>query len=211
MIAKDIELMNTDIQTNVASGTGGGGDIFLRAPAPDSIFAFGDSDILAFARDGRGGNITLDTQIFIGEGFSLFPDTFEPTLLDGNGVVNISATGAISSGAISIPDTSFIEESLAELPQNPIDTGDLLANSCIVRTNAPQGNFVVTGAGGLPDRPGDAALGSFPTGTVQTIPQQGTAVPDLDRPWQMGDPIVEPQGVYRLPQGQLVMSRECSE
>jgi len=31
------------------------------------------------------------------------------------------------------------------------------------------------------------------------------------RPWQKGDPIVEPQGVYRLPSGQLVLSRECSD
>ena len=28
--------------------------------------------------------------------------------------------------------------------------------------------------------------------------------------WQPGDAIEEPQGVYRLPDGQLVMSRECS-
>ncbi|UBF25599.1 hypothetical protein K9N68_29180 [Kovacikia minuta CCNUW1] len=33
----------------------------------------------------------------------------------------------------------------------------------------------------------------------------------LDRPWKPGDPIVEPQGVYQLPNGQLVMSRECSD
>lgn len=31
-----------------------------------------------------------------------------------------------------------------------------------------------------------------------------------DRPWKLGDPIVEPQGVYKLANGELVMSRECS-
>ena len=31
----------------------------------------------------------------------------------------------------------------------------------------------------------------------------------LNRSWQQGDPIVEPQGVYRLPNGKLVLSREC--
>ncbi len=28
--------------------------------------------------------------------------------------------------------------------------------------------------------------------------------------WQIGDPIIEPQGVYQLPDGELVMSRECA-
>ncbi|MEN9520088.1 MAG: hypothetical protein RLZZ381_2676, partial [Cyanobacteriota bacterium] len=31
------------------------------------------------------------------------------------------------------------------------------------------------------------------------------------RPWKKGDPIIEPTGVYRLPNGELVMSRECSQ
>ncbi|MUG93953.1 hypothetical protein F7734_16725 [Scytonema sp. UIC 10036] len=29
------------------------------------------------------------------------------------------------------------------------------------------------------------------------------------RPWKVGDPIVEAQGVYRLANGELVLSREC--
>jgi large exoprotein involved in heme utilization and adhesion len=46
---------------------------------------------------------------------------------------------------------------------------------------------------------------------VETLPIDSTAsTTNTNRPWQKGDPIVEPQGVYRLPNGKLVMSRECS-
>jgi hypothetical protein len=34
---------------------------------------------------------------------------------------------------------------------------------------------------------------------------------DDNRPWQKGDPIIEPTGGYRLSNGELVMSRECSQ
>ncbi|MDV3001599.1 MAG: hypothetical protein N5P05_003205 [Chroococcopsis gigantea SAG 12.99] len=57
---------NSNIRTNVAIGTGGGGQITLTA---DSILAFNDSNILAFAQDGAGGNINLNTPIFFGNGF----------------------------------------------------------------------------------------------------------------------------------------------
>lgn len=29
------------------------------------------------------------------------------------------------------------------------------------------------------------------------------------RRWQKGDPIIEPQGAYRLHKGNIVLSREC--
>ena len=38
-----------------------------------------------------------------------------------------------------------------------------------------------------------------------------SAANPLPRPWKIGDPIVEPQGVYQLANGELVMSRECSK
>ncbi|MBR8835402.1 MAG: hypothetical protein DSM106950_15600 [Stigonema ocellatum SAG 48.90 = DSM 106950] len=73
------------------------------------------------------------------------------------------------------------------------------------RIEIQQGTFTITGSGGLPNRPGDAYVSSYPTGTVRNIEADGTS-----RPWQKGDPIVEPQGVYRLPSRHLVLSRECS-
>jgi large exoprotein involved in heme utilization and adhesion len=199
---------NSDITTFVAQGAGGGGDIKLTA---DSILAFDDSDILAFAPGGTGGNINLKTPAFFGENYRPASRNTDPRTLDGNNRVDVNATGA-EEGVITRPDTTFIQNSLTELPDNQINTDSLLANSCIVRRNEPtRGTFFITGTGGLPQRPGDAQMSTFPTVDIETLPSDGTPTnTNPNRPWQKGDPIVEPQGVYRLPNGKLVLSRECS-
>ncbi|GAP94220.1 two-partner secretion domain-containing protein [Leptolyngbya sp. NIES-2104] len=197
-------LNNSDIISNVASGESGGGNIALKA---GSILAFDDSDILAFSQDGRGGNITLDTRAFFGQNYRPAPRGTDASTLNGNTRVDVNATGTIASGTIVLPDTSFIQNSLTELPENQIDTNTLLANSCIVRRNQPtQGSFTITGAGGLPQRPGDTQMSNFPIVSVETPPD---TEPTSNRVWQKGDAIVEPQGVYRLPNGKLVLSRNC--
>jgi large exoprotein involved in heme utilization and adhesion len=199
---------NSDIISNVASGAGGGGNIDLKA---GSIVAFDDSDILAYARDGQGGNITLNTRAFFGENYRPAPKGTDPGTLDRNNRVDVNASGAVE-GVITRPDTTFIQNSLTELPDNQINTDSLLANSCIVRRNQPtQGSFTITGTGGLPQRPGDAQMSTFSTVDIETLPSDSTpTTTNPKRPWQKGDPIVEPQGVYRLPNGKLVLSRECS-
>jgi large exoprotein involved in heme utilization and adhesion len=200
-LGADQILLRGDSDITTSSG-GNGGNIDITAA---NIIAFNDSDILADSRDARGGNITLDTPAFFGSGY--VPDQTSPGNPDGNGRVDINASGSTASGRITTPDTSFIQNSLSDLPDNSIDTDQLLANSCIVRDrNQPQGQFVITGADGLPDRPGSIALPDFPTGEIRNIPNDT----ETNEPWQLGDPVVEPQGVYRLPDGRLVMSRECS-
>ncbi|MHC5779604.1 two-partner secretion domain-containing protein [Nostoc sp.] len=199
---------NSDITTYVNQGAGEGGKIYLKA---GSIIAFDDSDILAFARDGKGGDITLDTRAFFGEKYSPTSSRNDPlNTLNGNNRVDVNATGTIN-GVITLPDVSFIQNSLTELPENQINTDSLLANSCIVRRNQPtRGSFTITGTGGLPQRPGDAQMSSFPTVDVKTLPSDSTLSNTNPNPsWQKSDPIIEPQGVYRLPNGKLVLSREC--
>ncbi|MDJ0596645.1 MAG: hypothetical protein QNJ72_42870, partial [Pleurocapsa sp. MO_226.B13] len=197
---KNISLAeDADISTNVLSGSGGGGDIILTA---DSIIAFDDSDIFAFAADGRGGNITLDTPAFFAENFTLNSLEANPEILENNSRADLNATGAVS-GAVSIPDVSFIQNSLTELPDNSINTDELVANSCVAPVgNRRQGRFIITGGDSLPLRPGNADLSDFSTGEVRSVPNN-------NRGWQPGDPIIEPQGMYRLTNGKLVLSREC--
>lgn len=190
---------NSDIRTDVASDEGGGGNITLTA---QSITAFDDSDIFAFA-EGEGGNIVLDTPAFFAENFTLNSLTEDPEGLDNNIRADINATGAVS-GFVTIPDVSFIQNSLTELPDNSINTDELVANSCVAPVgNRQQSTFIITGGEGLPVRPGNAEIAEYPTGRVRSIP-------DNDSSWQRGDRIIEPQGVYQLNNGKLVLSRECS-
>ncbi|WP_287359567.1 PPC domain-containing protein, partial [Moorena sp. SIO3B2] len=203
IIAKDIRLRgDSDITTSVFSGADNGGNITITT---DSLIAFADSDILAFARDGRGGDITFKTPIFFGFAFRPAPPGTDPATLDNNNRVDINASGATDGVIQGLPNLDFIENSLTELPDNLIDTDNLLANSCIVRTSEQEGQFIITGGGNLPTRPGDASVSRYPTGEVRTVPSQSAS-----RPWQKGDPIVEATGVYQLPNGRLVMGRECS-
>jgi hypothetical protein len=189
---------NSDIQTRVAEeGDGDGGNITVTA---DSVIAFDDSDIITEAPN-RGGDITLNTPVFFGAGYQ--PDASTASDADGNGRVDLDASGEVSAGAVQTPDVSFIQNSLSDLPDGAINTDDLLANSCISR-DQQTGTFLITGSGSLPSAPGNNSASTYPTGEVRPIPES-----ERNR-WQSGDPVVEPQGVYRLPDGRLVMSRECS-
>ncbi|MEQ9552678.1 MAG: filamentous hemagglutinin N-terminal domain-containing protein [Coleofasciculus sp. G3-WIS-01] len=234
--ASDIRLFgDSDITSRVASGAGGGGNITLTA---DTILAFDDSDILAFARDGRGGDITFNTVAFFGENFKPAPKGTDPDTLEQNERVDINATGAVE-GVITLPDTSFVENSFILLSGNGIDTDELIAESCIARRHEPQrGSFFITGTGGIPFRPGDLYDTPYQTGTVRTIPSVGDgeawgaggaeraegaggaegaegaggeSSSSTRRPWKMGDPIIEPTGIYRLANGKVIMSRLCGE
>ena len=193
---------DSDIDTFVLSGSSGGGDITLTA---DLILAFDDSDILAFSADGKGGNITLQTPAFFGENFNPASLTADPARLDGNGRVDINATGAVS-GIVSLPDTGLVENSLSNLPDVPINTDQLLAGSCIARAGDRSGSFVITGSGGLPARPGESTVSVYPTGQVQAPPDSNARTQ-----WQPGDPITEPTGVFTLVDGRLVLSRDCDQ
>jgi filamentous hemagglutinin family protein len=199
--AGDIRLRgNSDITTNIFSGEGSGGNIAIKA---DSIIAFDDSDIFASAQEGSGGNINLDTPAFFAENFTLNSLTANPDNLDLNARADVNATGAVSSGTVDIPDVSFIQNGLTELANDSLNTDELVANSCVVPAgDQKEGKFIITGTQSLPVRPGDGIPSKYPTGEVQNVPEQSS--------WQPGDPIVEPQGAYRLANGKLVLSRECS-
>jgi filamentous hemagglutinin family protein len=178
---------DSDITTN---SLGDGGNITLRG---SGIVAFDDSDILARSQDARGGNITLAP--FFGD---TDPDSEPP--FDGNDRVDVNADGEVASGTITTPDTSVIQNSLTELPETAINADNLVANSCVVRNQEEGGTFTITGSGGLPQRPGDLSLPSYPTSPVRSMEEE---------PWQPGEAIVEPQGVYQLEDGRMVLSREC--
>ncbi|NMF83364.1 filamentous hemagglutinin N-terminal domain-containing protein [Nodosilinea sp. P-1105] len=187
---------NSDILTAVAFGEGSGGNITIIA---DFVIALDDSDILAFSADGRGGNIDLSRTTFFGQNANIGSGSLtREELFDliNNDRVDVNASGAVESGQIIVGDSSFIENSLTSLADTIIDTAALTAGSCIARTDDSLGDFVITGSGGLPQRPGDSGISAYPTGTVRPITEP-TAT------------LQEPDGVYQLPDGRLVLSHAC--
>jgi filamentous hemagglutinin family protein len=183
---------DSDITTNSRED---GGNIAVGGVG---VIAFEDSDIISRSSEARGGDITLST---------FFSQTNPPGSaedFDRNDQVDVNAAGALESGQIVTTDTTTVQNSLADLPDTSVNVNQLLANSCIVRSQE-SGTFLVTGTGGLPQRPGDTVVPSYPTGEVRSIPQEASAEPD----WQSANPVVEPQNLYQLADGRVVLSREC--
>jgi filamentous hemagglutinin family protein len=201
---------NSDFLTFVNRGDGDGGKITITG---NFIIALDDSDILAFSADGQGGDIDLSRTIFFGQNANIGSGKLtreELLALNGNDRVDVNASGGVKPGQITVGDSSFIQNSLTQLSQTAIDTNQLLATSCIVRRNQPTANsFFITGPGGLPDRPGTPSSPAFPTGEIRNIATDPNPQSAAPRPWQIGDPIQEPDGVYQLPNGELILSHQC--
>jgi filamentous hemagglutinin family protein len=200
----DLLLMRRGSQISTSAGTaqqgGDGGNIDINSrfivAVPEE-----NSDISANAFTGAGGNVQITSRGVFGiEARSQVSDRSDITASSERGVQGVTT--------INAPDNSGIQNSLNQLSENPIDPNALIANSCIARRNNPQNStFFITGKGGLPERPGEAPISQFSTGTMQNIPKGNESA--TDRPWKIGDPIVEPTGVYRLANGKRVLSREC--
>jgi filamentous hemagglutinin family protein len=215
---------SSSISTNAGTAQqgGNGGNITINMPNGFLVAVPQEnSDITANAFQGSGGNIRITAR-------GIFGTQFRPQLTPESDITASSTFGVSGTVAIASPDTSTLQNALTQLPKNPIDTSALLSNSCIVRRTQQSSSFTITGSGGLPVRPDDASVSAYPTGEVQLINEdagtrrhEDAKTPDLiqnsefriqnsqPRPWKIGDPIVEPTGVYQLETGQLVMSREC--
>jgi large exoprotein involved in heme utilization and adhesion len=88
-----------------------------------------------------------------------------------------------------------------------VDTNALIANSCIARTSR-QGRFTITGTGGVAAQPDDLANSSFPTYelVLDTARSQMTTPSSTLR---SDEAITEPDGVYRLTNGEVILGRSC--
>jgi filamentous hemagglutinin family protein len=194
-----------DITTRAADGRGAGGGIDITAT--ESVVALGDSDIIASSSGGQGGRISLKTPGFFGENFTISSLEANPEELDRNNRVDINARG-ITNGAVDIPDVSFLENSLSSLPDTLIVPDQLIANSCIARTQEGQGTLVTTGGGGSAITPSLELTAHLSTGTVQITPSSHTTSSE-DQSSDTDISIEEPTGIYRLADGRLVMGQVC--
>jgi len=182
----------SSITTNATGENVFGGNINIHATK--FLIAVENSRISANSDNSRGGRVVVNAQgVFVGTQ----PSDVSKYITATSGV-GLSGTVEVNS-----PDNSSIQNSFTELSPN-IDTNALIANSCISRgTKRQENSFTITGSGALTtNRPG-VSVSAYTTGEVR-------GVETTSRPWKKGNPIIEPQGLYRLNNGQLLLSRECS-
>ncbi|MBD2200361.1 MULTISPECIES: beta strand repeat-containing protein [Calothrix] len=198
--ATDLLLLRRNSNISTTAGLsklgGNGGNIninakFIVAPAQEN------SNISSDSFTGNGGNVEINSQ-------GNFGIEARPKPTQQSDITASSELGVSGVVKINAPDTSSIPNSFT--PLFPvIDTNALIANSCISRANQRQENsFMITGAGALPaHRPGEGLVSTYNTGEVR-------GVETSSRAWKKGDPIIEAEGFYRLGNGKLLLSRECS-
>ncbi len=132
-------------QAGTGNGMGNGGNIAIEAgfvvAAP-----LEDSDIIARAAQGRGGNITIETLGLYG--------IAERRAIAGNRTNDVDASSDFGiSGTIAVDQpTANVDQATTELPRQVLESEAAVVQSCQAEDN----RFVITGRGGLPAAPTEA-------------------------------------------------------
>ncbi|MGI0495186.1 filamentous hemagglutinin, partial [Alkalinema pantanalense CENA528] len=125
--------------TATSGGSGNGGNITIRN---QFLVGIENSDIVANAFQGQGGNIQITTQGIFGLVYRLQQtpdnDITASSEFGVNGTVNVNTIGTDPNAG------------LTELPVNVTDPSQKIATGCS-RTQGSQ--FIATGRGGLPPNP----------------------------------------------------------
>ena len=124
---------------NQTAGGGDGGNITLQSPL---LLGFGNSDIIANAFQGDGGQISIETQ-------GLFGLTVQDRFTDDSDIMASSASGVSGTIAIITPDVVPGTDAMI-LPTAVANPTENIATTCDI-TNGSQ--FIMTNRGGLPVDP----------------------------------------------------------
>ncbi|NEQ98292.1 MAG: filamentous hemagglutinin N-terminal domain-containing protein [Cyanothece sp. SIO2G6] len=121
------------------SGGGNGGNINLTVPF---VFARNNSDIIANAFEGMGGNIQITTQ-------GLFGIDFREVLTPASDITASSTFGVGGSVTIQTPEVDPASTTTL-LPSTPTDESQQVATGC---EQVSGSQFIITGRGGVPLAP----------------------------------------------------------
>jgi filamentous hemagglutinin family protein len=154
-------LNRSGITSSVQDGSGNGGDITI-----DPLFVvLLDSQVLAQAFAGNGGNITISAgNLFITPG----------TVIDASSQLGIAGDIVIDS-----PEAN-ITGSLVQLPEDYVTVTNLLRNRCTARIASGTSSLVVQGQGGVAPAP-DEVLATWDVPAADTISTDASR-PETVRP-----------------------------
>jgi filamentous hemagglutinin family protein len=147
-VADSLQLRNgSTIDVEALGDIGDGGNLTINA---DTIVALENSDIIANAVGGNGGNINITTQ-------GIFGTEFRPNLTPKSDITASSQLGVDGTVRLNTPDANPTA-GLVELSSALTDPSDRIISGCA----ADQGNtFTITGRGGLPANPTQSLRGSL--------------------------------------------------
>lgn len=222
IVAKEQLLMrrNSVISTSAGSlqNPGNGGRITINVKDGFVIAVPGEnSDIIANAFGGQGGNINIQAVRVLG---MIARSGLTPEQLLGlrnNSTNDISVSSDVGlEGTIQIQNLGTDPvQGLMELPTDIVDPSGLIVQACRPRSNRDakeQSEFVVTGRGGLPPSPDDPLIsGAVPTpwvtrdiGTASN--SVGVTLPVRTAKTQ----LVEAQGMVFGSNGEIILTAEAS-
>ncbi|MDP1769505.1 MAG: filamentous hemagglutinin N-terminal domain-containing protein [Nitrospirota bacterium] len=130
-----VRLVNSTISTSVLGGSGSGGNITIDP----NVVVLQNSQIIAQAIQGAGGNITIFTPLFLADSTSLVSASSQFGL---NGTVTIQSP------------TSNLSGSLGVLSSKTGQAQGLVTQRCAALANGQASSFVVAGREQLPADPG---------------------------------------------------------
>ncbi|WP_414581818.1 filamentous hemagglutinin N-terminal domain-containing protein [Scytonema sp. PCC 10023] len=153
-----------------------GGNINIDAANGIIVGVPGQSnDIVANAVRGNGGNITITTSGIYG--FRVGRSTPNTNDIDASSQFGLPGTVNINRSDVD-PTQAFVE-----LPADPVDPSTQIASSCAATNVATNGQFIISGRGGLPPNPNEPLSTDviwsdtrIPNITAQQQPSQVTAV-----------------------------------
>jgi large exoprotein involved in heme utilization and adhesion len=130
-----VELSNSTISASVLDGTGGGGSVNID---PQFVL-LQNSQILANAVQGPGGNISITTNVF---------------LPDANSVVSASSQFGVNGTVAIQSPINPAGGRIIPLSQKPLTATALLSQRCAALAGGELSSFTVAGRDSLPAEPG---------------------------------------------------------
>lgn len=193
---------NSEISTE-AGGTGNGGNMTIEAGKFILAVLSEDSDIVANAFEGRGGNISARAQLV--RGFRQFENARTPE----SDFIASSELGI--DGTVDIDTEEQLEQSL---PQVPVDPTRMIDRTCQAVRDDKLSRFIITGRGGFPASPteslsGDAIVSEWVTLDAEEETQEESehnSTQTTNSEGLTSGEIIEAQGWLVDEQGRVVLT-----
>lgn len=200
LLMRNGSLISTEAGTALSGGNGGNikinADFVVAVPKEDS-------DIIANAYEGKGGNINITTQ-------GIFGLEFREKLTPLSDITASSELGVDGEFQLDLLTNVDPSRGLAELPTDVVDASEQIDRRCTPGDKRREGSrFTITGRGGLPPSPNDPLQAeslitnwvSFDS-NVETNKPPATTTPKSSGSRQ----LVEAQGWYFNQKGEVVLT-----